>query len=710
MPQDKPIGIDLGTTNSAMAWVDEAGRSAMIPNAEGEFITPSVVYFSESEVVVGKNARTAITAHPEMVAQWVKRDMGAPFYSHPIRGHYLPPEVIQACILRKLKADLVDALGPGAPACGTQTVITVPAYFDEMRRKATADAGEMAGLRVLDIVNEPTAAALAFGEALGYLAGHPLGSIGAPGTPGRQELNVLVYDLGGGTFDATLLRLAAGNVRTLATDGDVQLGGHDWDQRLVDYAAERFMQSHSHDPRQDPATLNRLYLDCMEAKHTLTARARAVIQVNYQGRFAEIAVSREQFEELSADLLERTSYTTRQLLAVAGLEWKDVQRILLVGGSTRMPMIARMLHGLSGIQPDRTVNPDEAVARGAALYAGHLLARRAGSPPSTFQVTNVNSHSLGVEGIDTDTLRKKNVVLIPRNTPLPARHTERFATKSEGQRSIVIKVLEGESSQPGECIAIGRTVVRDLPVGLPKAWPVEITFEYGTNGRLAVEAHVPGTHQQARLELLREAGLSGEGLNRWKQPVSEAGGFKTFESAAQDVLQSAQPAQEAGQSGIGAASWILAGKAGAGASGMPPMPPPAIGYPATSPATPEGPQRWASGPQPLTASPLPPAVLSGKGEGGHHVPMVGVRAAALSGTAEGKGPAAGEPLLPLNKRSEPAEKRTISGRVQRLIGYPIAIVLFGLIGYLMIAHIRPDLFPPLFGGAAAADEQKQDEK
>ena len=430
MPHDKPIGIDLGTTNSAMAWVDEAGRSAMIANAEGEFITPSVVFFSESEVVVGKNARTAITSHPEMVAQWVKRDMGAAYYSHPIRGHYLPPEVIQACILRKLKADLVACLGAGhAGRDHGAGLFRRDAPQGHRRRRRD---GRPAGL---DIVNEPTAAALAFGEALGYLS--PAGS-GAPGTPGRQELNVLVYDLGGGTFDATLLRLAAGKVQTLATDGDVQLGGHDWDQRLVDYAAECFLKTHQLDPRQDPATLNRLYLDAMEAKHTLSARSRAVIQINYQGRFAEIAVTREQFEEMTADLLERTSYTSRQLLGVAGLEWKDVQRVLLVGGSTRMPMVPRMLQGLSGIQPDRSVNPDEAVARGAALYAGHLLAARARrGQRSTFQVTNVNAHSLGVEGIDTDTLRKKNVVLIPRNTPLPARHTERFATKSEGQRSIV---------------------------------------------------------------------------------------------------------------------------------------------------------------------------------------------------------------------------------------------------------------------------------
>ena len=521
MPQETPTGIDLGTTNSAMARVDAAGHSAMIPNAEGESITPSVVFFSESEVVIGKNARSAITAHPDMVAQWVKRDMGAAFYAHPIRGHYLPPEVIQACILRKLKEDIVRAVGPQ-----TRTVITVPAYFDELRRKATADAGEMAGLSVLDIVNEPTAAALAFGEALGYLS--------PSGTP-QREMTVMVYDLGGGTFDVTLLRLAAGKIQTLATDGDVQLGGHDWDQRLVDHAAEFFRKAHQLDPRQDPAAFNRLFQDAVEAKHALTARSRASIQINYAGKASEVQILRDQFEDMTADLLERTSYTSRQLLATAGLQWKDVQRLLLVGGSTRMPMVAQMLKKLTGIEPDRTVNPDEAVARGAALYAGYLLAGQQGPQRATFQVTNVNAHSLGVEGIDTDTLRKKNVILIPRNSPLPVKFTERFATRSEGQRSIVIKVLEGESSLPGECTSIGRTVVRDLPGGLPKGWPVEITFEYGTNGRLAVRALVPGTQHHARLELERDVGLSGEGVARWKQPIAAAAGFDTFESVVHDV-------------------------------------------------------------------------------------------------------------------------------------------------------------------------------
>jgi molecular chaperone DnaK len=716
MPHDKPIGIDLGTTNSAMAWVDGAGRSAMVANAEGELITPSVVYFSESEVVVGKNARTAITAHPDMVAQWVKRDMGAAFYSHPIHGHYLPPEVIQACILRKLKADLIRELGPDVPA-----VITVPAYFDEMRRKATADAGEMAGLRVLDIVNEPTAAAIAFGEALGYLnevspqpqvrrpsgltEDEALGYLTDGPRPGnrssphpsplpegegtrRQELNVLVYDLGGGTFDVTVLRLAAGKVQTLATDGDVQLGGHDWDQRLVNRAAETFIEIHGLDPRKDPATLNRLFLDAMEAKHTLTARNRVVIQVNYEGHSAEIAVAREQFEEMSADLLERTAYTSRQVLSAAGLEWKDLQRVLLVGGSTRMPMVARMLQSLTGIQPDRTVNPDEAVARGAALYASHLLAGRTGGAASTFDVTNVNSHSLGIEGIETDTLRKKNIVLIPRNTALPARHTERFATKSDGQRSIVIKVLEGESSQPGECIAIGRTVVRDLPAGLPKGWPVEVTFEYGTNGRLAVEALVPGTDHRGRLELVRDTGLSSEGLARWKRPVESAGGINAFESAIDDALQVAAPGDPS-PSGIGAATgWTSATDAGAaGASlvearaGVPPghhacMVGGLSGTPAKAGTTGAN---WSFTPQAL-GSPL---------------------------AAESPATKPDEPAAPAARREKLRRERRIPLWAERLIGHIIVMVLFGIFGYLMLSRIRPDLFPGFFGRGQPQNEQRQ---
>ena len=542
MVREKPIGIDLGTTFSSVAWVDESGRSAMLTNAEGDLLTPSVVLFGDQEVMVGKEAYRAAAVHPDWVAQWVKRDMGLPAYSRPIRGKYLPPEVIQACILRKLKADVVATLGLEA-----RVVITVPAYFDEPRRKATADAGEMAGLRVLDIVNEPTAAALAFGEVLGYLS---------PAGEAKEEMTVLVYDLGGGTFDATLLRLLPGEIRTIATDGDVQLGGHDWDLRLVDYAAEAFQKSQQLDPRQDPVGMSRLLDAAVEAKHTLSARGRASIRLEHDGppsvghqgcptRWSgEVQVTREQFQELTADLLERTAYTTRRLLADAGRQWQDVSRLLLVGGSTRMPMVSEMLRRVTGMSPDRTVNPDEAVARGAALYAGHLLAKqgRAGPQP-TFEVTNVNAHSLGVEGIDRQTLRKTNVVLIPRNSPLPAAFTERFITKSEDQRSIVVQVLEGESSLPGECTAIGRIVIHGLPSGLPQGWPVEVTLEYGTNGRLSVRAAVPGTPQAASLELQHTVGLSPEKIDRWKAPVTSSAGFDAFESMVLDVLESSGPAE-----------------------------------------------------------------------------------------------------------------------------------------------------------------------
>jgi molecular chaperone DnaK len=524
MAKIKAIGIDLGTTNSAVAWVNEAGRTEMIRNAEGDLLTPSVVLFEDTEVIVGKEAKNAAAVKPDRVAQFVKRDMGAPVYSRPIRGEHLPPEVIQACILRKLKADAVRVLGPDIGA-----VITVPAYFDEPRRKATADAGEMAGLNVLDIVNEPTAAALGYSEITGYLNG--------PNGP-QPQMNVLVYDLGGGTFDATLLRLAPGDIRTLATDGDVQLGGHDWDTRLMNYVADAFKQLHGLDPREEPAAFNRLYATIVEAKHTLSARSRASLRFDYKGVAGELTITREQFEEITADLLDRTAYTSRQLLTASQLQWPDVSRILLVGGSTRMPMVPRMLQQLTGVEPDRTVNPDEAVARGAAIFAHHLLqTRNEGAEQPKFQVTNVNSHSLGIEGIDQGTLRKTNVILIPRNTPLPAKFKESFVTRADNQQSIVIQVLEGESSLPSECTAIGRTVIRDLPPGLPKGWPIEVTFEYAANNRLTVSAVVPGTQRATVLEIERERGLSHEGISGWKQAVTASAGFGGFESQMNEQLR-----------------------------------------------------------------------------------------------------------------------------------------------------------------------------
>jgi molecular chaperone DnaK len=510
MLTEDAVGIDLGTTNSAVAWIDEKGHSVMIRSAEGELLTPSVVLFDDNETIVGKSARAASTVHPDQVAQWVKRDMGSKVYHQPIRGEYFPPEVIQACILRKLKDDIVAALtNPG------HSVITVPAYFDEPRRKGTADAGEMAGLNVLDIVNEPTAAALAFGERLGFLS--------ESGTTAR-EMTVLVYDLGGGTFDVTLLHMAPGNIQTLATDGDVRLGGHDWDLRLVDFVAERFIESGGPDPRQDPCGFGRLYTAVEEAKHTLSARNRAAVRLDHAGHSFSLNVTREQFADMTSDLLERTVYTTRQVITDAGISWDRISRVLLVGGSTRMPMVAEKLERMSGIRPDRTVNPDEAVARGAAIYARFLLNRRAGRQTG-FEVSNVNSHSLGIEGIDPETMRKTKVTLIPRNTPLPATFTDRFTTKRDGQQSIVVQVLEGESSRPEDCTQIGRTVVRGLPPNLPQGTPIDVKFSYQSNGRLEVSTRIPGTGQESCLTIERNSGLSEETIADWQGPIASAASF-----------------------------------------------------------------------------------------------------------------------------------------------------------------------------------------
>ncbi|QGJ68921.1 Molecular chaperone DnaK [Planctomycetales bacterium 10988] len=531
MSNSKAVGIDLGTTYSAMAWIDETGRSALLRNSEGSTVTPSVVLFDDQEVVVGKEAKSVAVLKADRVASCAKRDMGKPFYSRPINGKQLRPEVIQSYILRKLKEDMLEAIGPEL-----QSIITVPAFFDEPRRRATYDAGVMAGLNVLDILNEPTAAALSFGEQLGYLTKY-----GAP----QERIKVVVYDLGGGTFDVTLIDMQAGDLKTICTDGDVQLGGYDWDMRLVDLMAERFMAEHILDPREDLASMQRLIGQAEEAKHTLTARQRAKVTVHHAGQEIEIKITRADFEEATLDLLERTKFTTNNLIKTAGLTWDKIDRILMTGGSTRMPMVAAMLRDISGIEPDHGVNPDEAVARGAAIYSRYLLAAKgeAGHQP-TFDVTNVNAHSLGIEGYDLQTSQKTNTILIQKNTPLPAKKTLKCVTRQANQRSIVVQVLEGESSDPEDCSRIGRTVLRELPPNLPKDWPVHITYEYEVNGRLKVQAQVENTQNAVSLELEREESLDDLQINAWKNILAEEGGMDAFDIAIEEDMKGRPQEQE----------------------------------------------------------------------------------------------------------------------------------------------------------------------
>ncbi len=502
---DRAVGIDLGTTFSVVACLDADGKPQTITNAEGDLTTPSVVYFCGNDLVVGKEAVKVAAFEPESIAQFAKRDVGKKEFHKAIRNHQLPPEVIESIILKKLKHDAELRIGKI-----TKAVITVPAFFNEPRRKATMDAGRLAGIEVLDIINEPTAAAIASGVQLGYLT--------LDGTP-EQEETVLIYDLGGGTFDATLLKIHGREFTAVATAGDVYLGGIDWDQRIVDYVAEAFETQHGDDPRQEDEGQQNLMQEAEDAKRALSSRDSVTIHFAHQGKRISLPLTREKFVELTADLLQRTIFTTQKLLRDSKYSWNDVTRLLLVGGSTRMPMVQQALEKEFGKPVDRSLSPDEAVAHGAALYAGVLL----GGPANRIQmqVTNVSSHDLGVLGIERSTNMPRRKVLIARNSPLPATGVRRFTTQKDNQRSVVVNVIEGGDASGKNATPIGKCVVSDLPPGLKAKTPVIVKFKYDTNGRLSVSAKIPEVDRMAKMNIERASGLADEDIEQWRGKLSD---------------------------------------------------------------------------------------------------------------------------------------------------------------------------------------------
>ncbi|HUY32107.1 MAG TPA: Hsp70 family protein [Pirellulales bacterium] len=510
-PADEPaVGIDLGTTYSVVAHLDQQGRPTSILNANGDVLTPSVVLFDREGAIVGKEAVLAATLEPDCVADCVKRDMGAKHYRKPIKGEYLPPEVISSYILRRLRADAERKLGPVSKA-----VITVPAYFDETRRRATMDAGRMAGLEVLDILNEPTAAAILFGYQEGFLDQE--GRV-----QGDEPLRVLVYDLGGGTFDVTVVEMATQSFKAIATDGDVQLGGKDWDEKLVEIAVRRIQDAAAGDPRDDPETSIDLWIAAELAKKTLSERTKATMIVRHQEKRHKLEITREEFEEATAPLVLRTRMTAEIVVMQAGLTWDEIDKVLVVGGSTRMPMIKRMLSELAGKHVDQSVSPDEAVAHGAALYADLLLQRQgAGGGHTRFSVTNVNSHSLGVVGFDPMSGRMVNRIIIGKNTPLPHAAARRFKTSTENQPNVKISVVEGESELPEACTEVGTCVIRDLPPNLPAGWPVEVRYAYQENGRLQVAAKLLGHAAHVIAEFTRDNSLDDDDLLLWAECLAD---------------------------------------------------------------------------------------------------------------------------------------------------------------------------------------------
>ncbi|MCK4658798.1 MAG: Hsp70 family protein [Phycisphaerae bacterium] len=551
---DQVVGIDLGTTFSAIAYVDSGGRVRTIPNREGELTTPSAVLIEPDRTVhVGRKALRARVKQPNRVAVAFKRDMGEKFYRETIGGREFSPEALSALVLKKLVGDATAVI----PSIGG-AVVTVPAYFGDARRKATQDAGRIASIEVLDIINEPTAAALAnaFRQYLhrgGDTTRFELAAIAttAPST-------TLVFDLGGGTFDVTIIRIEGERLDVLATGGEVRLGGIDFDVRLVTHFCDEFVRRHGIDLRDSPESLAQIQAFCEMAKITLSSRTQTVIVGERYGKQLHLPISRRQLEELTADLLARTQISVENLLEDALLTWDRIDDILLVGGASRMPVVADMLNRISGKKPNMDQAPDEIVAHGAAIHAAILHMRTSSAVsvavdgsrtittpevgvepasdtvavPDLFdqkvvdatrkvRMTDVNSHGLGVVVRDSRENTVVNSVIIPKNTPLPTERVKVFGTEAANQRIVRLRILEGDTRDPRGCTQIGECVIRHLPKGLPKGSPVEVSFRYDTSGRIHVRAVELKHSTTAEVELVRNTGFDQVDLTRLTNAVSE---------------------------------------------------------------------------------------------------------------------------------------------------------------------------------------------
>jgi molecular chaperone DnaK len=465
------IGIDLGTTYSAIGVVGRLGKPEIVSNREGDRLTPSVVLFQGEETMVGAQAKRTAPTAPDDVVQFVKRKMGDrtwKFVTSDDRQY--SPEEISAVILKRLKEDAEISLGTPV----TDAVITVPAYFDDARRKATIDAGVIAGLNVRRVLNEPTAAALAYGL-----------DSQATGT-------VLVYDLGGGTFDVTIMKISAGNFQVLGTHGDRNLGGFDWDNELMKYVNEQVMEQGGQNLFDDDLRTADLRDKAELAKRSLTTMTETKVFISAGGRTLPIRVTRDIFDNLTKGLLGRTEDITELALDEAGLSWADIDKLLLVGGSTRMPMVQEMIRRVSGMEPERSINPDEVVALGAAIQA-HLCAAEdgadlpvlAGSRNGHVTISDVAAHGLGILAIDQDTGILRNFVLIKHNATVPASGTDIFETLQDDQRVWKVQVTEGDDPDPDFVKVVGESSMSLPPY--PKGAPLEVSMSFDIDGVIFAE-------------------------------------------------------------------------------------------------------------------------------------------------------------------------------------------------------------------------------
>jgi len=490
----KVIGIDLGTTNSCVA-VMEGGEAVVIPNSEGSRTTPSVVGFKkDGERIVGETAKRQAITNPDRTIISIKRHMGTN-HKVTINGKEYTPQEISAFILMKLKADAEAYLGQPV----TKAVITVPAYFNDSQRQATKDAGKIAGLEVLRIVNEPTAAALAYG------------------LDKEEDQTILVFDLGGGTFDVSILELGDGFFEVKATSGDNHLGGDDFDQAIMDWLAAEFKKEHGVDLMKDRAAVQRLKDAAEKAKKELSSMLTTTISLPFitmvdgVPQHLEMNLTRAKFEELTAHLVERTLGPTRQALADAGLTPADIDKVVLVGGSTRIPAVQEAIKKLIGKEPHKGVNPDEVVALGAAVQAGVLTGE-----VKDVVLLDVTPLSLGIEtagGVFTK--------MIERNTTIPTSKSQIFTTYADNQTSVEIHVLQGERAMAADNKTLGRFILSDIPPA-PRGVPqIEVTFDIDANGIVNVSAVDKGTGRSQKITITSSSGLTPEEIERMRKEAEQ---------------------------------------------------------------------------------------------------------------------------------------------------------------------------------------------
>ncbi|MCB9758746.1 MAG: Hsp70 family protein [Alphaproteobacteria bacterium] len=523
-----------------MSYVDKFGKPIIIPNADGHPTTPSVIHFYDRNAcVVGEEAVKMVVVDPANVVRFIKRSMGDTDFVLDFFGQSYTPQELSAFILRKLKADAEEALGREV----SDAVITVPAYFNSAQRGATAEAGEIAGFNVLSIINEPTAAAIALG--IDHLGGNR---------------KLLVFDLGGGTFDVTVMEIRGTTLRTLASDGNAELGGKDWDDRLLTFVAEQFRDKFGLDPRDDPLPYQELYERCLHAKISLSNKPRAVIPVNFRGHRMVVSVTREEFNDLCRDLVEQCADTCGLVLEKAQMDWPDLDEVLLVGGSTRMPMIRNMLTSLSRKPVSKGINPDEGVALGAALagvfrHQPHHpalqvhrrkfarpgpgddapmddgtegiddgretnLAARPDAGLQEIQVTDAATHALGIVVLDANN-NERVVNLIPESTPLPFEKRGRFAYAYDNMTAVRVEITEGDGATRAEVTVIGEVVLDNLPPRV-RGTPIDVVYRYTQNQLLEVDVIDVETRAVRRAKLNLKGSLDRTRLERARRAVARA--------------------------------------------------------------------------------------------------------------------------------------------------------------------------------------------